>query len=79
MSPRFSLLRLVSPLVLPAVRPAVCQSVRLYPAGLLQSEASARAAPNPTMGFTPPAQCNHTANSQADGRKAIRDGRFLCN
>lgn len=29
--------------------------------------------------FTPPAQCNHTANSQADGRKAIRDGRFLCN
>lgn len=74
-----SLLRLVSPLALfSPVRPS-CWSVRLYSAGLLQSEALARAAPNPTMGFNPPAQCNHTANSQADGRKAIRDGRFLCN
>lgn len=71
----FSPLWLVSPLALSAV----CWSVCLYSAGLLQSEALARAAPNPTTGFTPPAQCNHTANSQADGRKAIRDGRFLCN
>lgn len=65
--------------VSPSELSVVCWSVRLYSAGLLQSEASAHAAPNPTTGFTPPAQCNHTANSQADGRKAIRDGRFLCN